>query len=245
MTIGDPYDKNESLTKEERLKRGGRERGKQIMTGVPKKGQTQGYFTTLTYQNEPYWEAPPPSKTSTGGKGGKDGASVKKSGFGSSDGNRRAEFAHTMPTLRWKEHLTKEYEYNRIHAERTAAIRAKNGDDRFATTDSLDELEAKVNAASASGDPNLFFQSRVPELYDIGRSESGLTPFCNKCSKDTFFCVHRVGNAAVTCRRPTTLKTISQEIGGGDVITVAKPQFGLKGGLKDFKDASHLGPAFD
>lgn len=105
--------------------------------------------------------------------------------------------------------------------------------------DELEELEAQYERNLR--DPHLF-QTKVPSLYDIGKPNgTGITPFCNKCSKDTFYCIHRVGNGATNARRMGPLSTLSQEVGAGDVLHVVKPQYGLKGNLNTFFDRSHLG----
>lgn len=221
-----------------------RDAGKQFMTTVPKKGQTAGYFNKYDYFPEPYADTVLTElrnkAKSTNGKDGDRG----KSGFMSSDSNRRGEFTHTLPTLRWKELLLKEREHAIQHQlKNEKKMGSTMGDDE--TNDCRDELEKLIDRVERNRqDPHLF-QTKVPPLYDIGRTVSGQTPFCNKCSRDTFFCVHRVGNGNVNARRNGNAKTISMTIGSGNVLNVIKPQFGLKGGLRDFDDHSHLGSAFD
>jgi hypothetical protein len=104
----------------------------------------------------------------------------------------------------------------------------------------IEELELQYQRNLEA--PHLF-QTKVPALYEIGRTQQGTTQFCNKCSKDTFYCVHRVKSNHVNARRQGPLKTSGQLYGSGSVPAV-KPQYGLKGGIKEFLDRSHLGPGF-
>jgi len=224
-----------------------RSAGKQFMTTVPKKGQTAGYFNKYEYVPEPYADTVLlEMRRKAREMEKKDGDNGRfKMGFMSSDTNRRGEFTHTMPTLRWKELLQKEHEISLQHTLRTEKMLKEQGYFDDQPTDCRDELEKLIDRVERNKqDPHLF-QTKVPPLYDIGRTSAGQTPFCNKCSRDTFFCVHRVGNGSVNARRNGNLKTISMVIGSGNVMNVVKPQFGLKGGLRDFDDHSHLGSAFD
>jgi len=178
-------------------------------------------------------------------------------GFGSSDANRRAEFTHTLRTSQWKELLHKEREYSKLHAERAARIRAAaaGGDGTYegnseasdplnSLTDRRDVIEELEEQYQRNLEAPHLFQTKVPSLYDIGRTPQGTTQFCNKCSKDTFYCVHRVKNNSVNARRQGPLKTTAQVFGSGSAPAV-KPQYGLKGGIKEFLDRSHIGPGFD
>lgn len=191
ITIGDPYGVDKRQDEKDKGDKA-RKSLPQFLTTVPKKGQTEGYFTKLTYQGEPFWDMPE-----------KDGKEKEKSvnkgqkGFGSSDGNRRSEFSHTLPTLRWKELLTKEYDIHRMHAERNEQIRtqAQGDNSENKDADSLDQLQRTIDAQQGTAQRQ-YFQSTVPRLYSIGRHEEGITPFCNKCTKNTFFCSHRVGTGA-------------------------------------------------
>jgi hypothetical protein len=124
--------------------------------------------------------------------------------------------------------------------DRTARMSGIASDDVITDRrDEIEELEAQYERNL--NDPRIF-QTKVPTLYDIGKPNgTGVTPFCNKCSKDTFYCTHRVGKGAVTCHRVGPSHAVSREIGSGDVLSVTKPQYGLKGNLNTFYDRSHLG----
>jgi hypothetical protein len=66
--------------------------------------------------------------------------------------------------------------------------------------------------AQYSERPELF-QTRVPyNLYEIGKGPNN-TPTCNKCSRETFYCPHRVGRGEYTARRPGTAHTSSNVYG--------------------------------
>jgi hypothetical protein len=80
----------------------------------------------------------------------------------------------------------------------------------------------------------------VPSLlYDIGRNH--MTPICNKCSRETFYCKHRVNsNGSATLRRTGPLKTMAEQIGAEIRQHNIKPPHGKRSSLNDFYDHNHL-----
>jgi hypothetical protein len=96
------------------------------------------------------------------------------------------------------------------------------------------------------------FQTQVPALlYDIGR-EGGTTPICNKCSRETFYCKHRIMGAsgagsagAAGSSAPTTLRRVgphqtAASAVGAEIVGAEKPLYGRKSQIKEFFDANHL-----
>lgn len=101
------------------------------------------------------------------------------------------------------------------------------------------------NLALAREEPvdnrDLFQTQVVQNLYDIGRTPQGITPICNKCARDTFYCRHRVGNGEVTSRRPGTVPTSNSNYGSYEhKMYTSKPRYGMVDQRKHFYDTSHL-----
>jgi len=220
LSIGDPYDK--ARLKEDRFK------GKQFQTNPPKEGQLVGYFTEFKYATDSYQDQNGYRVTQP--------RANRKLGFGSLDARRRDEFTLEIRAQQYKELLDRENYFHGRYSEEQ-----KNRD--------IDREGGRASTAPAyydtgavyEDDPRYpyLFQTQVPNLlYDIGK-DGGTTPICNKCSRETFYCKHRVGNGSVTLRRTGPLKTASQII-GHQVNHAPKPVFGRKSSIKDFYDSNHL-----
>lgn len=148
--------------------------------------------------------------------------------------------------MQWKEQLEKEFAISQMQARRVEAIRnaSQIADASYAPVHEAAAAagrEALVSLQREIARDPKYFQAHVPALYDIGRSADGTTPFCNKCSKSTFFCPHRANSGASVARRPTAVRTTYADLGAHSGITVTKPQFGLRGGLAGFASVAHLG----
>lgn len=190
-----------------------------------KSGQTEGYFAPITYksdaykQNNMYLQSQP--------RGG------RRLGFGSGDARRRDEFMHELRALQYKELLRREYAFTNKFA-REAVNKVQGGGGSLRGGPMYESMR----------DPALppLFQTQVThQLYDIGRTGNGTTPICNRCSRETFYCKHRVGRGEFTARRKGLLNTSSEVVGSGlteDCIT--KPQHGIRSQIKEFFDQNHL-----
>lgn len=200
--------------------------GKQFQTEPPKKGQTTGYFSALTY-------SPSPFQTGTQYR------NVQKyMGFGSHECRRRDEFTLDIRARQWREKLKTENDFSKKNIDSTALQRAESAPSgEFAHESPLKRRQRKYREQYA-GRPELF-QCQVPfELYDIGKT--AVTPICNKCNRDTFYCRHRV--ASQKSKRPGTAPTSYETYGNFERYTVEKPKFGNVNELKNFNDRSHLAP---
>jgi len=234
LSIGDPYDKTNPPDR--------RYKGRQFQTAPPKSGQLHGYFEDFKYQTDSYQD--------TNGYRITQPRSDRRLGFGSLDAHRRDEFTLDIRAAQYKELLDREKFFTAKYAhEQTnrddkrrkdfGSTEGSEIDSASSTGDSLDRLTRSSSFSSTQPDP-LYFQTQVPALlYDIGK-ETGTTPICNKCSRETFYCKHRVNiSGSASIRRKGSLKT-SNEIIGAEIKTIIKPQLGRKSQLKDFYDNNHL-----
>lgn len=210
LTINDAYDKPKNTDP--------RVKGRQFQTNPPKAGQLEGYFGKFEYVVDNYQD-------NNGYRITQPRAS-RKLGFGSFDANRRDEFTLDIRAQQYRELLEKERFFEGVYLQ-------QNGNPA---------LTAAAAATSSSSnqkqeDPRMF-QTKVPTmLYDIGR-EGGTTPICNKCSRETFFCKHRVGSGEDTLRRVGPHKTAASIV-GSEIVGAEKPQYGRKSHIKEFYDAGH------
>lgn len=213
---------------------------KQFQTAVPKKGQTEGYFQNMKFQSDAYQSNKAYIQI--------EPLNSRKLGFGSHDARRRDEFSSDVRTRQWREKLQSEKVYTEVKG------------DLLPSDFSVDPIEQRKKKeaefqAFYNDQPHLF-QTRVPfYTYDIGREEKTSTPICNKCSKDTFYCKHRVGRNTKTLRRPGTAPTAYGTYGNwddsmpqadsapirGPRYSVQKPRFGHLHSTNSFFDDSHLG----
>lgn len=234
LSIGDPYDKSNPSDP--------RAKGRQFQTIPPKSGQIVGYFEEFKYATDNYQD--------TNGYRVTQPRSNRKLGFGSLDAHRRDEFTLDIRAQQYKELLDREKyftsKYSQDQTNREEKEKRETGD-LTDTTDSLDRLTRSQSfsfssSSSSSTNPSAF-QTQVPSLlYDIGK-DGGTTPICNKCSRETFYCKHRVNTSgSKSLRRKGPLKT-SSEIVGAEIKTISKPQLGRKSQLKDFYDNNHLSVA--
>lgn len=223
LSIGDPYEKI-----------GGTRtvyKGKQFQTNPAKQGQQGGYFGEFKYNAVAYADTNSYRITQPKDK--------RKTGFGTGDANRRDEFTLDIRAQQYKELLTKELQFQ----AKKAAEEKESGN---GTGDSLDEFKASNSArfsasSTGRGEPVAgMFQTQVPNhLFDIGRT--AITPICNKCSRETFYCPHRVNSqGSDTLRRLGPLKTSAMEVGSEIHKHNMKPPHGKRSQLKDFFDNNHL-----
>jgi len=208
-----------------------RYKNKQFQTQPPKKGQTAGYFVsdTFTYSSSEYQDTKKYLKIEPRNK--------RKKGFGSNDARRRDEFTLDVRARQWREKLKGEASYSQ------ASLEAASEEAKTMSTDPAEvEDQRKMEYTQKYEEYPQLFQTRVPfDLYEIGRPE-GSTPICNKCSRDTFYCKHRVGSGPITNRRPGDLSTSYNQIGSFDAYRIVqKPEYGKKEETKHFYDNSHLG----
>lgn len=203
--------------------------GKQFLTEPPKGGQTGKFFEKMSYATSPYTEV---RKYSVEQK-----RSERKSGFLSNDASKRDEFLITMREGQWKELLDQEHKFN---DKWTLAREEQTRKDIEAGV----ALPA-VRPISAPQAPHLpYFQTQIPEhLYDIGNTPEGNTPLCIKCSRDVFYCKHRVmaRNGPVIARRPVKQHVSSMDYGRYvDPKESQRPEFAYSHKAKEFYDSSHL-----
>jgi len=225
LSIGDPYDKTKQSDS--------RFKSRQFQTEPPKAGQLHGHFGSFSYVPDAYQDnngyritQPRPNR---------------RLGFGSLDARRRDEFTLDIRAQQYKELLDKEHFFNKKHADEREIWEEKIRMTKSAPT-TLESLPKIIRPEDDTMRqfPEIFFQTQVPQnLYDIGK-EQGTTPICNKCSRETFYCKHRVGNSQITARRLGPHKT-SAMIVGSEVKQANKPPYGRKSHIKDFYDANHLG----
>jgi hypothetical protein len=199
----------------------GRYKNPQFQTQPSKKGQTQGYFTKLTYSSHPYSVGTRYLDTQP--------RDERKFGFASKDAFRRDEFTSDIRARQWREKLKTEMDFVR----KNVLSSADSQEDVWAES----TPEGKRRAYEEKNKEARLFQTQVPwGLYDIGRSVN--TPICNKCSRETFYCTHRV--AAAKARRPGTAPTSYETYGNFEDHKVTKPKYGNINELKYFADSSHL-----
>jgi hypothetical protein len=214
LSINDAYDKPRNTDP--------RVKGRQFQTNPPKVGQQEGYFAKFEYVVDNYQD-------NNGYRITQPHAS-RKLGFGSKDANRRDEFTLDIRAQQYRELLDKERFFEGVYL-------GQNGQGQ----DPQGAAPAASSIPAPPADNPAMFQTRVPTmLYDIGK-EGGTTPICNKCSRETFYCKHRVGhNAAESLRRLGPHKTAAAVV-GAEVWGAEKPNHGRKSHIKDFYDSNHPG----
>jgi hypothetical protein len=149
--------------------------GKQFL--ISKIKTNHGYFEPKTVASEPY----------TLGQGYRlsQPAESRKTGFGSHDARKRDEFSLQIRQDQYKENIEKETRFQATCQKKQEA-KAASGD----TKEDEETEEEMTEEQQRSAD---WFQSNVPTtLYDIHNSPNGITPLCNRCKKETFYCIHRV-----------------------------------------------------
>lgn len=224
ITIGDTYEKKQNIDS--------RFKGKQLECAPPKKGQLKGYFSNFQYPSGAglpsvirYLDIVPADKRSLG--------------FGSKDAFKSDEFTNHTRVIQWKETLETESSFA---AKWRKKDELKQQEEELAITKDARDVRVDETKKQTTREllPHLF-QTKVPKhLYDIGKESGGLTPSCNKCSRETFYCVHRVGKGSVTARRLGPVHIESMVIGSGEQ-DVVKPKHGSRQYTRDFFDAGHLG----
>lgn len=214
-------------------------KSKQFQTKPPKRGQNEGCFDkTPEYKGDTYidtYKAAPKK--------------FKNVGFGSNDADRRSEFTMDVFSKQWREKMIAEGKHRKM--------------DDFA-----DDLDPEMTKASfrQTAPYKMWFQTCVPiHGVDIGKADEngyGVTPICNKCSRDTFYCKHRikaeVPEGLKELRRPqnggmspTSYNAYgSWNSGFGDVnngspkYVPTNPKAGRVRTTKQFFDSSHLVPGW-
>lgn len=251
LNVGDPYDKDKQTND--------RHRNKQFQTNPAKKGQTCGYFSTYNYSPDNYqdtngYRVTQPRENRQLAFGSQD--ANKRDEFTltvralqwkqvlehdnkftkarlESEEKKAAETAHShlLSTSAYNP-MTMNTGISNYHTQPLPAI-SPRGQGSFASTAPLSNTTGSYGNSN-----NNLFQTQVPTmLYDIGRPEAnGVTPPCNKCSRETFYCKHRVGEA----RRLGQTRLSSHHY--GQVTTPAqKPEYGRRSGIKEFYDVGHVG----
>lgn len=215
LTINDAYDKPKNTDP--------RVKGRQFQTNPPKMGQQEGYFAKFEYVVDNYQD--------NNGYRITQPRAGRKLGFGSYDANRRDEFTLDIRAQQYRELLDKERFFEGVYLAQNGQ-RNPHGDMAMASSQT-------ARPASVQEDRPDMFQTQVPKmLYDIGK-EGGTTPICNKCSRETFYCKHRVGKGTDTLRRLGPHKTAAATV-GSEIVGAEKPSFGRKSHIKDFYDSNHL-----
>lgn len=176
ISIGDDYVKKR--VQPSRLK------GKQIGTSINKSGH-QGNFSLYEFKSDPYDNIAAPKFMKT------QPLKQRKLGFGSHDASRTSEFSNMTRQEQWRVTLRKERD-NELIRQDMQDKRSKTMPAPRSTKMIDDLLRARTAESGQLKLPSLF-QATVPSrLFDIGRVEKGTTPTCHKCSRDTFFCKHRM-----------------------------------------------------
>lgn len=152
--------------------------GKQFLIAKIKTGQ--GGFSDMKVAPEPY--------SSSKGYRVEQPLETRKLAFGSHDAQRRDEFSLQIRQDQYKENINKETDFmskiQKKNEEAAALKRTAYGESLF--EDLIVDSEESKNSAD-------WFQANVPTaLYDIHNSPNGRTSLCNKCSRETFFCNHKV-----------------------------------------------------
>jgi len=244
ITVGDPYEKKKAAANS-------RWKGTQFQTQPPKKGQTAGFFIPFSYQAAAYQDNTKYISTQPRDK--------RKLGFGSNDAHRRDEFTLDIRARQWKEKLSQEAIYTKTALQGglqgTKVGTSRPGSSKPGSGKKMRPASAPVRTVAASEamrrtayrdqykDKQHLFQTQVPfDLYEIGKTAN--TPICNKCSRETFYCPHRVGRGTFTARRPGTATTAYQTYGNFKGSTVTKPKYGNVNVTKQFYDQSHLSPGW-
>lgn len=149
-----------------------RAKGKQFL--VAKLKPNQGNFGANTYTECPY--------DSGSTYLNKQPLETRKLGFGSHDAKRRDEYSNQARQNQYKEKIKAEEKF-------LDGILKKQVEDG-----EIPEIDPNApSAEDIEANKQQWFQANVPTfLYDIGNSDVGTTPLCNKCSRETFLCKHRV-----------------------------------------------------
>ena len=159
----------------------------------------------------------------------------RRLGFGSHDANRRDEFTLDIRASQYRELLDKERFFEGVYIDQNAKTQPAG----YAASAAAAAAAAESTRRAANEPRADMFQTRVPTLlYDIGR-EGGTTPICNKCSRETFYCRHRIGSGEDTLRRVGPHRTMAAVV-GAEVVGAEKPHHGRKSAIKDFYDQNHL-----
>jgi len=232
LALGDPYDKKKKGDNS-------RYKSKQFQTAPPKKGQTAGFFGSFPYKPSAYKD--------NAGYLSREPRDKRKLGFGSFDASRRDEFTLDIRARQWKEKLAQEKIYTKTalaKAKQMKKSRPASAPVAIGNARANEERRRRTAYAEQYKDRPHLFQTQVPfDLYEVGRS--AITPICNKCSRETFYCPHRVGRGTFTARRPGTATTAYQSYGAfGDHNEAVKPKYGNINTTKQFYDQSHLKPGW-
>lgn len=249
LNVGDPYDKDKPTNE--------RHRSKQFQTNPAKKGQTCGYFGTYNYSPDNYQD--------NNGYRITQPRDTRHLAFGSQDAHKRDEFTLTVRALQHKQILERENKFTKARLASEEKQAAETAHSQLLSTSAFNSMTMNTGISNSYTQPlpsvsprnqggfastaplsltdyntqnKAFFQTQVPTmLYDIGRPEAnGVTPPCNKCSRETFYCKHRVGEA----RRLGHPRLSSHNY--GQVTTPAqKPEYGRRSGIKEFFDVGHVG----
>lgn len=222
LTINDAYDKPKNTDP--------RVKGRQFQTNPPKVGQLEGYFGKFEYVVDSYQD--------NNGYRITQPRAGRQLGFGSKDAHRRDEFTLDIRQQQYRELLEREKFFEGVYLEQNASKGLQSASELAAEAASSGRFSA-TNPRDPAPSPALF-QTQVPSLlYDIGRGPEGTTPICNKCSRETFYCKHRVGSGASTLRRLGPHQTAASAV-GAEIAGAEKPQYGRKSQIKAFFDANHL-----
>lgn len=229
--VGDPYIKAKVVN--------ARFKGTQFQTNPAKMGQNAGTFTKFPeHKSDPYidqYKCKPKN--------------FKIAGFGSNDADRKGEFTLDVTAKQWKEKLKSETKFM--------------GNPNEDVDDYIDPEVAKGTFRQTYPSPK-WFQTQVPfHSIDIGRAsgpnangdEPGVTPICNKCSRDTFYCRHRIkascDPSVPELRRgangglsPTSYNAYGAWNAEENKEPPMKPKAGRIRTTKQFFDSSHLIPGW-
>lgn len=212
LHVGTPYEVEKP--------RESRHKGKQFLTNPPKLGQTQGYFGSFEYT--------PASYEDSIGYRHVQPSSERKKAFGTGDAHRRDEFTQRHRAEAWRQTLEKE---QRLLQRRT--LTAGLGERALALTGS-DVVSGSPRAADTPA-----ADQGPARLYDVGRTR--VTPPCHKCSRDRFYCKHRLPAAVEAGHSPRRLGGLrtTTMIYGREAAAAApeKPAFGARSHTKEFYDA--------
>eukprot|EP01083_Nonionella_stella_P291229 991056_1 len=225
ISVGDPYNDRSRPQKDPRRS------GRQFSTRPPAKNRIYGYFGQLQHPDgEPFSDVRGYLKSQP--------RDVRTLGFGSNDASKRDEFTVSFRAHQWKEVLDREIETHRVYSTRDVKEEDKETPSRLQKRLKRSKRESRKKKKTT----RKYFQCRVPELlFEIGRTDEGTTPSCTRCSRDTFFCKHRVANSArVGQNRSTSSEVGSLVVTQASDLTSRKPQWGRRSLIRDFYDTNHL-----
>jgi len=210
-------------------------KSKQFQTNPPKQGQNAGTFDKFPeYKAETFVDKYKPSERK-----------FKNMGFGSNDPERRSEFTIDVLSKQWKEKLKAEI----------CVMKGEIQDNE------VEDQDLKTATFQKTFSNPKYFQTMVPfHSHDVGKTAENSTPICNKCSRETFYCRHRVKaempETVTELRRPpgvnqamspTSYNTYGSWCADderGPKYSLAKPQAGRIRTTKQFLDQSHLIPGW-